>query len=397
MYSKNPSPFILAVHSLRVRIEASVDESERLRRPSLPIMTALAEAGLFRLWIPSSLGGEEADAATLVRVIEEVSRINGATGWCLALGATFGVMAGYLPTAAARKIFACDPFVITGGSFRPSAQALAVDGGYRVTGRWPFGSGCQHCSWLLGGARIMDGNQPRLGPDGKPVTRMMYFPSSAAEIIDTWDTVGLRGTGSHDFAVTDVFVPNERSLSFREPPSVPGPLYALPSISLFAVALAAVPLGIARHAIEILTEIAATKTATRSQRTLQEDAALQANLGRAEGILRAAGAFLYEALSDAWQVASAGRDLTVSQRATLWLAATHAAASAKQVAELTFSVGGSSSLYTANGLERCFRDIHAAGQHITMAAPNFQMAGQALLGADMRATPLLYMDDRCML
>ena len=162
----------------------------------------------------------------------------------------------------------------------------------------------------------------------------------------------MRGTGSHDYAVTDLFVPAARSLSFREPPSAPGPLYALPTIALFGTVLA-VPLGIARHAIDILTELAGTKIATRSQQVLREDATMRGDLGRAEALLRSGRAFLYEALDQAWQVVTAGQTISVTQRAIVWLASTHAANAAKQATELMFSAGGATSAYTSSGLERC--------------------------------------------
>jgi alkylation response protein AidB-like acyl-CoA dehydrogenase len=271
---------------------------------------------------------------------------------------------------------------------------VVVDGGYRVTGRWPLGSGCQHSAWIVGGCRLLDGDRPRLGPDGVPVMRLMFFPACSCEILDTWHSIGLRGTGSHDYAVTDLFVPAARSLSFREPPSAPGPLYALPTIALFGTVLAAVPLGIARHAIDILTELAGTKIATRSQQALREDATMRGDLGRAEALLRSGRAFLYEALDQAWQVVTAGETLSVTQRATMWLASTHATNVAKQATKLMYSAGGATSAYTSSGLERCLRDVHAAGQHLTLASTNYEMVGQALLGSDMRLTPLLVRDDR---
>jgi indole-3-acetate monooxygenase len=189
-------------------------------------------------------------------------------------------------------------------------------------------------------------------------------------------------------------VPAAHSLSFREQPVEPGPLYAMPTIALFATVLAAVPLGIARHAIDILIEVAQTKIASRSRQVLREDATMQAALGQAEAALRSGRAFLYDTLGEAWQAVSAGHGLCVAQRAMLWLASTHAATAAKQATELMFSAGGSASPYTSGGLERCVRDIYAAGQHVTLAPANFQTAGQAFLGLDMRATPLLFMDDR---
>jgi indole-3-acetate monooxygenase len=388
------SPFADAAKGLAPQIRASSEEIERSRRLPLPLVEAMAQAGLFRLWIPRTLGGEEADPITLVRVVEEISRIDGAAGWCMAIGGEYGVFGGYLPAAAAREIYGSDPHVRTAGAFRPFGDAVAVDGGYRVKGRWPLGSGCQHSSWIVGGCRILDGEQPRLRPNGSPVTRILFFPAADCEILDTWHSIGLRGTGSHDYAVADVFVPAARSLSFRDPPVEPGPLYAIPTIALFATVLAAVPLGIARHAIDIVRDLARTKIASRSRRSLNEDATMQANLGIAEAALRSARAFLYEALGDAWQVVSAGQVLGIEQRAMLWLASTHTATAAKQAAELMFTAGGSASPYTSGGVERCVRDIHAAGQHVTLAPPNYQMAGQAFLDLDMRASVLLFMDDR---
>jgi len=312
----------------------------------------------------------------------------------MAIAGEYGAFGGYLPTEAAREIYGSDPHVRTAGAFRPSGDAVVEDGGYRVTGRWPLGSGCQHSSWIVGGCRILDGEQPRLRPDGSPVTRILFFPAADCEILDTWHSIGLRGTGSHDYAVADVFVPAARALSFRDPPVEPGPLYAIPTIALFATVLAAVPLGIARHAIDIVRDLARTKIAGRSGRSLNQDATMQANLGIAEAALRSARAFLYETIEKTWEAVSGGQELGIEQRAMLWLASTHTATAAKQAAELMFSAGGSASPYASAGVERCVRDIHAAGQHIVLAPPNYQMAGQAFLDLDMRTTLLLFMDDR---
>ena len=386
--------FVEVAAALAPQIRAATDNIERMRRLPLPLVEALARAGLFRLWIPRAFGGEETDPMTLVRVVEEIARVDGAAGWCVAIGGEYGVFGGYLQPDAAREIYGSDPLVVTGGAFRPTGQAVVVDGGYRVTGRWPLGSGCQHSAWIVGGCRVLDGDRLRLGPDGIPVMRLMFFPAASCEILDTWHSIGLRGTGSHDYTATDLFVPAARSLSFREPPAAPGPLYALPTIALFGTVLAAVPLGIARHAIDILTELAGTKITTRTQQVLREDATMRGDLGRAEALLRSGRAFLYEALEEAWRVVSAGQTISVTQRALVWLASTHAANAAKQATELMFSAGGATSAYISSGLERCLRDVHAAGQHLTLASSNYEMAGQAFLGSDMRTTPLLVRDDR---
>ncbi|MGA3005559.1 MAG: acyl-CoA dehydrogenase family protein [Acetobacteraceae bacterium] len=394
MLSTASSSFIDAAKELAPQIQAFADEIEQSRRLPPSLVAAMAQAGLFRLWIPRALGGEETDPLTFVRVIEEISKADGAAGWCVALCGGNNIFGGYLPEDAAREIYGGDPDVRTAGAFRPTGDAIVVDGGYRVTGQWPLASGCQHSNWIVGGCRILDGDQPRLRPDGTPITRILFFPAAECEILDTWHSIGLRGTGSHDFAVADVFVPVTHSLSLREPPVEPGPLYALPTIALFSTGLAAVALGIARHAIDILTTLAGTKMASRSRQSLRDDSTLQANLGRAEALLRSGRAFVHDVLGEAWEVANAGRTVTLAQRGALWLASTHAANTAKEATELVFSAGGSASPYTSSGLERCVRDIHAVGQHLLVAAPNYQMVGQALLGVDVRATPLLSLDDR---
>jgi indole-3-acetate monooxygenase len=394
MLSTASSSFIDAAKGLAPQIQASAEEIEQSRRLPPSLVDAIAQAGLFRLWIPRALGGEETDPLTFVRVIEEISKADGAAGWCVALCGGNNVFGGYLPADAAREIYGNDPDVRTAGAFRPVGNARVVDGGYRVTGQWPLASGCQHSSWIVGGCRILDGDQPRLSPNGAPITRILFFPARECEILDTWHSIGLRGTGSHDFTVADVFVPATHSLSFREPPVEPGPLYALPTIALFSTGLAAVALGIARHAIDILTALAGTKMASRSRQSLRDDGILQANLGRAEALLRSGRSFVYEVLGEAWEVVNAGQSVTLAQRAALWLASTHAANTAKEATELMFSAGGSASPYTSSGLERCVRDIHAVAQHLIVAAPNYQMVGQAFLGVDMRTTPLLSLDDR---
>jgi alkylation response protein AidB-like acyl-CoA dehydrogenase len=390
---RDTASFIDAAKAMAPQIQASAEESERTRRLPMPLVEAMARAGLFRLWIPRALGGEETDPMTLVRVIEAISQVDGATGWCLMIGSLYGLFGGCLPAAAAHEIYGRDPLVITGGAFRSAGQAIAVDGGYRVTGRWAFGSGCQHSVWIVGGCRIFDGDQPRFGADGTPAVRILFFPAADCEILDTWQSVGLRGTGSHDYAVTDLFVPAARSLSFREPPVQTGPLYALPVIALFAAGIAAVPLGIARHAVDMLTELASTKVAVRSRQTVNTHAMLQADLGRAEALLRSGRAFLYETLGEAWDVVTAGNTLSLKQRVMLWLAATQATTAATQAVDLMFSAGGSASVYANSGLERCVRDIRAAGQHVTVAPGNYETAGQAFLGFDMSAT-LFAIDDR---
>lgn len=383
----------VAVQELAPRIRESLDEMDRERRVPATLAHALAEAGVFRLGIPRRLGGSEADPATLVHMIEDISAIDGSVGWCTMISSVYGVFGGCLPAAAAREIYGSDPNVITAGTFRPNGEAVATEGGYRVSGRWPFASNCQNATWLTGGARILDGTQPRLGPDGAPVWRLFFFPATDCLVVDTWQSAGLRGTGSHDFTVSDLFVPESRSLSFREQPVDPGPLYALPLIAFFATGIAAVPLGIAKHAIELLEELAGAKKPTWSQNLLRDQPLAQAQVGQAHALVRAGCALVYDTLQDAWATVSAGGRLSLEQRAWLWLASTQAAVMANQAVDLMFTAGGATSVYASAGLERCLRDVRTAGQHICVISNNYRTVGQAFLGLDVSSTHLS-IDDR---
>ena len=185
------------VRALAPDIRAEADRIERERRLPLALVRGLARAGVFRLCVPRALGGEEADAATLIAVLEELAHADGSTGWCAMIGATSGLVSAYLPDAEARAIYGTSPDVVTGGVFAPTGSAVRENAHYRVNGRWRFASGCQHCDWLMAGCLVQD--------DGPPRARMVLFPATDAEIIDTWTVSGLRGTGSHDFEVKDVF------------------------------------------------------------------------------------------------------------------------------------------------------------------------------------------------
>jgi len=385
---------LATVAELAPLIEGSAEESERSRRLAMPAVEAMARAGLFRLWLPRALGGTEADVASVVRVVEAVSRIDGAAGWCMTIAANTSLPAGYLPPKAARDIHAGDPLLVTAGTWPPLGQAVAVAGGYRAAGRWPFASGCQHAMWIQGGCRIVDGDEPRLESNGTPAVRVLYFPAASCAILDTWDTSGLRGTGSHDFTVTDLFVPAEHTVSFHEPPVEPGPLYAFPIIALSAATIAAVSLGIARRAIDILTEVSRVKVAMRSQQVLSQSAMLRADLGRAEGLLRAGRALLFETVEEVWRVVCRDGQLGVPDRAVLSLAATHATASAIEAVDLAYRAAGSAAIYTGTRLERCLRDVRTVGHHIAVAWPNYELVGQALLGFDISLTSLMRADER---
>ena len=366
-----------AVRAIAPIITDHVDTIERDRMLPKSVSEALIDAGAFRMLVPRSLGGDELNPSTICEVVETLSACDGAVGWVAMIGACNGLFGGLLPRAGAAEIYA-DRNVVLAGQFRPGGTAVQVDGGYRVSGRWPFASGIMHSDWLMGGCQIVDSNGASTG-----AAKLMFMPRSAATVIDTWHVGGLRGTGSHDFEAKDVFVPSSRTVSFADPPVEPGPLYNLPSIALFATMIASVSLGIARHAIELFKGLAPAKKATFSQELLSVSAVAQSQLGQAEGALRAGRAFLFQSLATAWEIAERGDRLGWHDRGMLWLSATQAVTQAVHAVDLVHRAGGSASVYTATGLERCVRDIRTASQHMTVMPTNYEVAGQFFLGADV--------------
>ncbi|HEY0631100.1 MAG TPA: acyl-CoA dehydrogenase family protein [Thermoleophilaceae bacterium] len=349
-------------------------EAERERRLPAELVAEMADAGVFRLCVPRAAGGLEEHPTVLVETVEALARGDGAAGWCAAIGATSGLLSGYIPEEAAREVYA-SPRAIAGGVFAPFGRATRVEGGFRVTGRWSFASGCTHCDWLMGGC-FVEGEDP-------PVPRLMLAHADEVEIHDTWDAMGLRGTGSHDIEMRDVFVPSERTASLvADRPTASGRLYAFPVFGLLALAIGAVGLGIARGALDDVIELAGRRTPTGSRRTMGERPAVQADVAGAETKLRAARAFLLTAVDDAWNAAGGdGGEVPVEQRVALRLAATHAATAGAEVTGVAYRLGGGSSVYESrSALPRRFRDANTATQHMLVAPATNELTGRLLLG-----------------
>ncbi len=354
-------------------------EADR-RLPSV-LVTSLAEAGLFRMLVPHALGGLETDVITMLQVFEELAKIDGSVGWCTMIGATGGLVSAYLPENTARTIYGSDPHVITGGALAPTGKAVAVDGGYRVSGRWQFNSGCQHCSWLMGTCIIFDGDTPRKGKNGELVSTMMIFPATDVEVIDTWTVSGLRGSGSHDIAVNDVFVPDGYHASLvSDRPFHNGLLYRFPIFGLLASSVASVALGMARGAINTLREMAPKKRLTTTRKRMVEREVVQMQVAQAEGLLRSGRAFLFDTVQEVWNKVSAHVAPSLEQRALLRLAATQAAIQAAQAIDLMYHAAGTSSIWAHNPLQRHFRDVHVVTQHAILSTPIYEMAGRVFLG-----------------
>jgi len=347
------------------------------------LVMELAAARLFRVALPEAEGGMGADVLTTLRVIEEVARADGSTGWCLAMGINTLRQSAQLAAEVRREIFFGDPVGISAGSANARGRAVAVPGGYRVTGHWLFASGCMHASALHGACKVFDGDAPRLRPDGEQEVRIaFFFPKTLARIVDTWDVSGLRGTGSHDVVVEDLFVPEERTFSAAERRArVTGPINRMHGFDLAGCGFCCVGLGVARAAIDAFVELAQAKIPRMSAGTvLREKEMVQAQVGEAEALLRSGRSLLFEVVEEMWETALAARPIAERQRADLRLAMTHAAQSAARATHLVCVAAGTTSIFASSPLERYARDAEVVTRHNQLQVVNYEAVGRTVLG-----------------
>jgi alkylation response protein AidB-like acyl-CoA dehydrogenase len=356
-------------------VRAHADEAERIRRLPATTVAALTEAGLMRMCVPAAYGGPEADPMTLIAAIEAVSRGDGAAGWCTMIASTTSSMALFLPETAAKELFS-DPTSVAGGAFAPTGTGRVDGDRVKVSGRWQWGSGTQHCRWIVGGARCDD-----------DTFRLCFFDAADVTFHDTWYSSGLRGTGSLDFSVEDAVVALGRTIQPGvTPPSIDVPLAGFPNFALLAAGVAAVSLGIGRLALDEIFELARGKRPAFSPRTLAESGYTQAEVARAEAQLRAARAFLFDEVGRAWDVACAGGRIDLTTRVGIRLACVHAASAAVAATDTAYTLAGGSSVYDSNVLQRCLRDVHVTTQHLMVAPKLHETLGKLLFGLDADVT-----------
>ena len=364
-------------------IRGHAAEAERGRRIAPAVLAALREAGLFRLLLPRALGGLETDPVTCSRVVEEVAGFDSAAGWTLQAGNVGAWWAARLSKQGCEELYGENPDAIMAAAFHPPQQAVETAGGYRITGRGPLASNIHDAHWLFLTALVMDGDRPRMA-DGMPQVIALILPTGEARIIDTWDALGMRATDSHDVAVDDVFVPASRTFPLTpefEPSAYHrGPLYRFPTIGAAVFTIVPVSLAVARGAVSELRELAQRKTAFGFTRPLRERAVVQTTLARAEAMLRAARLLFYDTLEAAWDRTVRGEPSTLEQKADLLLAATHAATTAAEVADMMHRTAGTSGIYTRSPLERHFRDAHTLRHHGFMSENRLEAVGQVYCG-----------------
>lgn len=353
-------------------------DCESARRLVDDVFDAIHGAGLTRLLLHESLGGLGVDPLTAFEAIETVSAADGSAGWVTMI-LNGGLMASWLDPDEATAMTAGGDFLLT-GMFAPMGHARRNGDGFRVTGRWPFNSGSVHATWTLGGVLVMDGDTPQVRDDGMPDWRFAVFPASDAEIIDTWDAAGLRATSSHDVRVDDITVPDSRFIApMFEAPRQPGPWARFPFFAQLACPISAVPMGIARRALDEAVALARTKSRSMGVPMI-EATDVQNDLLRSEAELRAARAFLFDAFGGAWETAEGGDPLSMDQRLSIRFAANNACSVAVEVVDRCFRIGGGGALYDRSPLQRCWRDVHAASHHIFFSDDHLRDYGGVWLG-----------------
>lgn len=365
-------------------LKEKADEIDRARQLGPEVVARVREAGMFRIAMPKSWGGPELSTVEQVEVIEELSKANAAVGWCVMIGCDSGFFSSYLDDSIAREVFPRLDMIAAGYLF--GGKAVPIDGGYRISGQWPFGSGINHADVVFAGCVVSEdgaANAPSVS-----TWRMMLAPASACEILDTWHTTGLRGTGSNDFRISDLFVPREHSFSFFGPPKRDRPLYR--SHRTFLPKVAGVPLGTARSVIDLVTEAMQTKPEFPSGRLYKNLPRIQSVIADAEMKLGAARSYVFSATEREWKKLEKGGQPSERERADSWLARVNAARTARDVIRMLFDAMGSSAIYANRSpLDRALRDAETWCQHAVVQNRSLEAVGAMLLKADAPPYPFL--------
>jgi alkylation response protein AidB-like acyl-CoA dehydrogenase len=383
------SQILHAAIAMSPRIRAAAEEIEQGRRLPRSIAEAMKDAGIFGMAMPRAWDGPELDPLTQFRVLEALAMADGSVGWCAMINCDGGYLTAFLDQDVGRSMYP-DIFVGTAVTATPTGQARRVPGGYRVSGRFPFASGIQHCDRVWVGCVVDDEGGSRAVRDAMTETRQCLLKSSQCEIIDTWYTTGLRGTGSNDVVVNDVFVEAEHTFSFQDAAVVrrAGPLYAFPF--MFIAKAPAPALGVARHAIDALIDAVSRKPARRytigersePPRTMRDDVFVQEAVGRAETMLTSARAYQFDVIGDLWTTLVEGREPAQAQLVHFTTASTHVIGVCADVVQLVCKAAGGTAVYQKGPFDRCLRDVLTMNQHVVTTLRTYEMAGRLMLGLE---------------
>jgi alkylation response protein AidB-like acyl-CoA dehydrogenase len=383
-------PLVRAAKAMQPVIRTFQQEIEREQRLPPALVEQLHAGGFYQMVIPRALGGLQVNPLIYLRVVELMAEGAGSVGWNLANNGIAQLISLGLADDGVHEIYGerADT-VIAGTAVQGGGQAVPVEGGYRVTGRWSFGSGCQESAWMLGSFQILDAGQPRRNPDGGALFWRGLFPRKDAQIVDgSWDVAGMRGTGSFDWTVEDLFLPERRTMVHAGAPldnqwaRWPGTTYALPSVAWVGPHHSSVITGIARAGIDALIKLAGEKTPRGRTGMLGDNPQVQDSVGRADAVLNAGRTYRGAMIAELWNTIAAGGDTTLEQRARCRLAAVYAADSAREAMDLVYRHGGSTSFKRESRLAECWRDLHVVGQTVTVGPEWYPIGGRALMGMD---------------
>ena len=371
-------------HALRDYLREKSAEIDEARRLPPEVAARLRDAGMFRLAMPKSWGGPELSTFEQIEVIEEISRGNAAAGWCVMIGCDSGFFSAHLEDAVGRRLYPRLDMV-TAGQASVVGIAERVEGGYRASGNFAFASGITHADVVIAGCIIQEnGSSVSAGPSG----RWLLIPASECEIQDTWHTTGLRGTGSNDFHLSNVFVPEERSFNFFEPARRATALYR--ANNTFLPKFSGVPLGAARAMIDLVAETMQTKVEFPTGRSYKSIPRVQSAIAEAEMILGAARSYVFSATEREWKRLEKGEQLTERERADVWLCRVHVAHAAREVIRMLYDAVGGSAIYSRKGpFDRALRDAETWCQHVVVQRRTLEHIGAMLLKSGGSPFPFL--------
>jgi indole-3-acetate monooxygenase len=364
-------------------LRANAERADREGHLPAESLDAMREAGFLRMYAPHSRGGLEVDPVTHALVQEELARHDSAAAWILQVVAPTAWFMSRLPTQTVEEMYADGVDLICAAAFGFPVEARSVEGGFRLSGQRPFASFASDSTWLFLTALNMQGGQPEM-MGGSPVVRCCFFPSDDRHIVQTWDTLGMRGTDSDDLIVDDLFVPEARTfrigIDHTPGPGYEGPLYRMALMGAVSAALPPVALGIAREAIDEVVALATGKTPFSSSTTLSLRGVVQSKIGKAEGLLRSARAYLFDRMTNAWDRAVAGEVLSLEEKTEILLACTQTIAACVEATDLMYSCAGTSGIFKRNRLERLFRDVQVLRHHGFVNESRFETVGQVWMG-----------------
>ena len=365
------------------KLPALAPQFEEQNRLPADIAKKFGEAGVFHMLVPTEYGGLEVHPSEFVEVLRTLAKGDGSAGWNAMIGSTTGLLSASMQEEYAREIYGDKPGVLSVGVTAPVGRADIVEGGFTVSGRWPFGSGCQNAQWVGGGCFVYENDKQVMGKFG-PEVRIVMFRALDIEIEDTWHVSGLKGTGSHHFNADKVFVPQGRSIVMGSRPLVQRPLYQFPLLGLLALGVSSVSLGIGYAALEAFKNLAGVKSPTGSNRKLIERSMVQSEVAKSVADLESAEIYIHKVIEDAWSLASEGEKLSMEVKGKLRLAAVNATHKSVAAVDRLYELGGGSSIYENNVLQRCFRDVHVSTQHIMVAQPIYEVCGKIELGMELK-------------